>query len=120
MTEDVEQILATATVTTELIGQGLTASGLYFTAVSGYLLAAYFIGKDLGRLQAAIITVVFVSFTATTAIGAVSFYQQAVFFGNTYGLGHAPFWPVVSTGVIQSLGILVALKFMWDVRHPKE
>lgn len=119
MTEDVEQILAAASVVTEMLGQATTATSLYFTAVSGYLLVAFFKGKDLGRLQAAIITVIFVFFTATTSLEAVGLFQNAVYFGNTYGLGRTPQWAAIPAAVIQPFGILASLKFMWDVRHPK-
>jgi hypothetical protein len=119
MTEDVEQVLAAATLTAELIGQASTNMSLYITAVSGYVLIAYFLGKNLTRLQAAIITVLFIYFSFFITFITLAFFQNALYFGTTYGLGRVPSWPASSAGIIQSLGIVAALKFMWDVRHPK-
>jgi hypothetical protein len=47
------------------------------------------------------------------------FYEGAFYFGDTYGAGRAPYWPIYIVAILLSLGILACLKFMWDVRHPK-
>lgn len=51
MNADVEQILATAQLVTELFGQATDAMNLYLTVTSGYLLVAYLVGKELTWLQ---------------------------------------------------------------------
>jgi hypothetical protein len=119
MAPDVEQILATATLVTELTGASASAMSLYLTATSGYLLVAYLRGKELTVLQTAIITTLFVFFVATNTVAAVSYMQNAFYFGSTYGEGRVPSWGAGTVGTILSLGILASIKFMWDVRHPK-
>ena len=119
MDADVEQILAVAELTTELLGNAGSAMGLYITITSGYLLVAYLAGKDLTRMQAVIIAVLYVTFATFNTIAVVRYFQSAFYFGHTYGAGLTPYWPVYGLGSLFALGILACLKFMWDVRHPK-
>jgi hypothetical protein len=119
MAPDVEQILATASLVTELMGGSASAMSLYLTATSGYLLVAYLRGKELTVLQAAIISTLFVFFATTNTLAAVGYMQSAFYFGSTYGEGRAPSWGAGVMGTLLSLGILASIKFMWDVRHPK-
>ena len=119
MDADVEQIIAVAELTTELLGNAGSAMGLYVTVTSGYLLVAYLAGKELTRLQAVIISVLFVTLATFNTIAVVSYFQSAFYFGHTYGAGRAPYWPVYGLGTLFFLGIFACLKFMWDVRHPK-
>jgi hypothetical protein len=119
MDADVEQILAVAELTTELLGNAGSAMGLYITITSGYLLVAYLAGKYLTRLQTVIISVLFIVLATFNTIAVVSYFENAFYFGHTYGAGRVPYWPVYGMGTLFSLGILACLKFMWDVRHPK-
>jgi hypothetical protein len=119
MTHDVDQILATATLVTELLGGASSAMSLYLTVLSGYLLVAYLAGKQLSFLQTTIVTVLFMFFTTTNTIATVSYTQSAYYFGHTYGEGRVPSWGAPVIGVLLFFGIMAAVKFMWDVRHPK-
>ena len=119
MTGDVEQILAAATLVTELFSGAASAMSLYLTVTSGYLLVAYLVGKELTLPQTAIITTLFIFFTSANTVATVSYMSNAYYYGHTYGNGRAPFWEAPATGMILSLGILASIKFMWDVRHPK-
>ena len=119
MDANVEQVIAVATLTTEILGQAGEAMNTYLVGVSGYLLVAYFIGKDLSPLQAMIITVLFVTFCAGNTFAVYQYFESAVHFGHTYGEGRAPKMAGEYVASIFSLGILASLKFMWDVRHPK-
>lgn len=119
MNVDIEQLLATATLVTELTDAASSAMSLYLTVVSGYLLVAYLIGKNLTFLQTTIITTLFLFFCTTNTISTVTLMQTAYYFGHTYGEGRFPSWAAAVVGIILSGGILAAIKFMWDVRHPK-
>ena len=119
MNEDVDQILATGEVVAELVGQVGDYTALYLTLLSGYLIVAYVQGKHLSRMQAAIITTLFLCWTFVNTLSSVSALNAAVYFGHTYGAGLLPEWGSLSIAVLQGLGTLAALKFMWDVRHPK-
>lgn len=119
MTADVEQILAAATVATEILAAAGSAMSLYLTVISGYLLVAYIAGKELTFLQTTIITVLFGFFAGLNTIATMSYMESAHYFGSTYGAGRSPAWAAPAVGTVLFLGILAALKFMWDVRHPK-
>ena len=119
MDAEVEQIIAVAELTAELLGNAGSAMGLYVTVTSGFLLVAYLAGNELTRLQTVIISVLYVTFAVFNTIAVVSYFQNAFYFGHTYGAGRMPYWPVYGLGTLFSLGILASLKFMWDVRHPK-
>jgi hypothetical protein len=120
MDTDVEQIIAVAQLTTELVAGGANAMNIYLTATSGYLLVAYLAGKNLTRMQTLIITVLYAVFASFNTIAILSHFNNAFYFGHTYGAGLVPRWPIYGIGILFPLGILASLKFMWDVRHPKD
>ena len=103
---------------------GMTAMTLYLTAVSGYLLVAYMIGSKLTRLQCTIITCLFLWFSVFVTIGTAGYLGRATQLRGFYseftpsGLSMDS-WVVWSSSGLELIGILAALKFMWDVRHPK-
>ena len=120
MTDDVEQILATANVVSDLLAGSTSAMSLYLTVMSGYLLVAYLVGKELSFLQTTIITTLFVSFSIFNTVVMVSYLQTAYFYGHTYGLARLPGWATEVSAIMLAGGILAAVKFMWDARHPKK
>ena len=120
MEADVEQIIAVGEMVGEFYGQAMVAMSLYVTAVSGYLLVAYFVGERLTALQTAIFTCLFVFFSSFMTFGAYGFFANANYFGLTYGRGLAPQWTDEVCLTLQGLGIIASLKFMWDVRYPKK
>jgi hypothetical protein len=119
MNSEVEQVLATATLVTELLNAASGAMSLYLTVISGYLLVAYLVGKDLTLLQTTIITTLFIFFCSTNTLATMSYMQNAYYFGQTYGAGRAQEWWAPLSGTLLALGVFAALKFMWDVRHPR-
>jgi len=119
MDPETEQVLAATQIVVEQLGGANGAMTLYLTVTSGYLLVAYLAGKELTRLQAAIITCLYMGFTATNTLAVISFFNAAIHYGHTYGTGRMPLWPPYIVGTMFFLGILACLKFMWDVRHPK-
>jgi len=119
MNIEIEQTIATAQLVTELLGQAQSSMSLYLTITSGYLLVAYLAGKNLTRLQAAIVTVLYAFFAIATITAVVDYYATAAHFGHTYGEGRAPLWGGSLMGAILCCGVIACLKFMWDVRHPK-
>jgi hypothetical protein len=92
---------------------------LYLTAASGYLIVAYFQGNNLTRMQVGVVTTLFIYFALFVTFGTFSFFQNAHYFGATYGLGRSMVWTGSVAGMVQLFGIVAALKFMWDVRHNK-
>ena len=110
----------TIQLVTELMGQGQVSLGLYLTVTSGYLLVAYLVGNDLTRLQVFIVTVLFAVVAGLNTLAAAAFWESAAHFGHTYGEGRASTWAWKAVAFVLGAGIFASLKFMWDVRHPKE
>ena len=119
MNIELEQTFAAAQLVTEILGQAQSAMSLYLTITSGYLLVAYLAGRNLTRLQAAIVTVLYAFFAIATTIAVVNYFATAVHFGHTYGEGRMPLWGGSVMGAVLCCGVIACLKFMWDVRHPK-
>ena len=61
-----------------LISAGLSAMGLYFTAVTGYLITAYLIGARLTRSQLLIISALFVVFALIMIFTGFSMTERAI------------------------------------------
>jgi hypothetical protein len=108
------------------ISNSIQSISIYLTVVSAYLVAAFIAGERLTRRQVVIVNCLFVAgagiFTYTT-IGLL-FRQQhyvlelAQLQPKIVLPGRVPLAPIM--GFVQLGGIGASLKFMWDVRHPKE
>ena len=98
----------------------------YVTITTGYLIAAYLVGRKLGRLQITIISFLYVGMASIASYAIFAWTARAVHFATM----HASADPMsgVYPGKYASpaltiflvIGILASLKFMWDIRHPKE
>ncbi len=97
----------------------------YFTILTAYLITAYIAGIKLAKSQVLIINVGFVILAgmcalAVTGTGAryLEFTRQiAEVNPQRIYLASAPMAWAISAASFG--GLLAALKFMWDVRHPK-
>ncbi|MEP1471754.1 MAG: hypothetical protein ABJK25_12335 [Halieaceae bacterium] len=123
---------------TELLGlvqteieilQGGTEWGI--TILTGYLLIAYVIGRDLNFFQVSFVNIVFLVLAGSTIDSSVSshavvgnlmeeLYQQNADFALRVGYGRTEMpivaWLRPAVSMVVTLG---ALFFMWSVRHPK-
>ena len=106
---------------------GLLQSWLmaYFTILTAYLITAYAVGDQLNRFQVFVITTLFavlnslcVAAVMGTGMRFVEFTQQVSDLNPERVYLVSPSM-MLTTGTSLSVGILVALRFMWDVRHPK-
>ena len=104
-------------------GEAQTTSALFLTVISGYLVVAYLLGRDLTKSQFRIFTGIFIVFAGAQIAGH---FITMLTMGNiaaksvTLGGSARPmmFWSVVY--LVIHLAIAAAcLKFMWDIRHPK-
>lgn len=102
----------------------MAAMSLYLTVLSGYLIVAYLAGSKLTRMQCSIITVAFV-LSAFLFSGAVRGYGYRALFliGKTSEEYHT--WQMMNEPSLLFIlttmagGVIAALRFMWDVRHPR-
>ena len=100
-----------------LIGTSLSSTGLYMTAVTGYLIAAYLVGAKLTRSQLFIVSALFVVFSFVMTFTGFSLTERAIQLevereGRRDALDMASYFMVL----VQTLGIFAALKFMMDIR----
>jgi hypothetical protein len=103
----------------------LTWVGLSFTTLTAYLVTAYIVGKSLTRSQVWMINIFFCLYQVVTVNGVhtsgsryLEFVQEIrainperIYSFNVIGLYFAP--------SLFTIVMFIALKFMWDVRHPK-
>ena len=103
-------------------------ASLYFALVSGYLITAFLIGERLTRLQVTLINSLFILWTLgilmgyNTSVAAVVDLDTAIrqLQSPSVGsnLGNSASAHIFS--VVQAMGIIASLIFMWSIRHPKK
>ncbi len=95
---------------------------VYLSLTFAYLATAYFIGKNLSRMQAATVNTIFLLFACITAWGTAAYTnagtQTLVRAGADLDGFYSPKpWVATLVGVGAMVGVIMCLKFMWDVRH---
>ena len=107
------------------IANSMAAFTVYITFTFGFLATSYIVGSKLERFQALTVTGLYVIAAGYSTIIMVAWLQA--FFAiteakatalDTILLMQRGYW-VLGTIVIQSMGILVSLYFMWNVRLSK-
>jgi hypothetical protein len=119
MTE--HELLDTFTTTQALMHDWSTT---YFSVVTAYLVAAFVIGAKLTRSQAFIANASFSIFSALCAWGTIGtglrmleIKSEIRMLNPTRRFLFGMPALVITSGLLVA-GIFIALKFMWDVRHP--
>jgi hypothetical protein len=102
----------------------MAAMSLYLTILSGYLIVAYLAGGKLTSTQCTIITIAFVLSALLFTWAVRGYGYRAIFLiGKTSQEFHT--WQMMDEPSLLFIlaimvgGVIAALKFMWDVRHPK-
>lgn len=104
----------------------LDSFGYYLTILASYLVAGYLAGSKLSTLQTLTISILFVFGAIVTAYTSFSYMSRAVELADVLESLHpGRFYggqPSARNGLfgLQIAGIIASLKFMWDIRHPKE
>jgi hypothetical protein len=103
---------------------------MYFTLVSAYLVVAYLVGAKLSSGQNAVVTALYIVWVAgvtqwqyTTSTQTLGIIDELLSIESVILPSPAESEvQVVLYGflVVQVLGILASLWFMWKVRHPKK
>ena len=100
---------------------------LFYTLVFGYLLAAHFIGQKLTKIQALILTVLYLAAVSYNRISAWGIYKGFIFYygqmeemvGTPIPRGMATHENLYLVTIFIVFSVLASLYFMWSVRHPK-
>ena len=106
----------------------LTAFGMYITVLSAYVIAAFVAGKRLNSAQVSIVNVLFVCSAGNFTLGTVACYSWTYEYSirlleldpNRASSIDLNEFVAMYIGVIQILGIVACLYFMWNSRHTKE
>ena len=106
-------------------GNSLSAYGIFLTLVTAYLATAYLVGRKLTGSQVSILTTLFV-IVASLAGFSVAAYTNAgtdmiirAFPESRGGLLGPRLWLTPVVMMVNVFTVIMCLKFMWDVRHPK-
>ena len=95
------------------------------TAVTGYLVVAYLAGRQLTTTQSITISVLFVFVSLMAVWSSFAYMARAIEIADMLELVHPDKFygaqPITQSGmvIVQTLGIMACVKFMWDIRHPK-
>jgi predicted anti-sigma-YlaC factor YlaD len=107
------------------VNGGTAVIGIFFTILSGYLIAAWLIGEKLTRTQVIMVNILYLS-SATMMIWAwiarflaALHFQNQLLVLNPQSTESVTIYIITGFSSILFILILVSLKFMWDVRHPK-
>ena len=125
---DYQHIEAREAILQSVIALGdLQAShvAIYLTLLFAYIIVAYIAGSQLTRLQAVLVTSLFIAASswevfsiATQSIATGFKVAQLAEIGGQ--VGKAPsqpsFWVLA---LLWAVGCVTALAFMWSIRHPK-
>ena len=108
-----------------LFANGLSSFALFLSVVFAYIVSAYLVGAQLTRTQVRMLTFVFVIVAALIAWSIAAYTNGGVnlsslaFPDNTDHFFTPKSWVPPFVLGIGLVIICIALKFMWDVRHPK-
>jgi len=99
---------------------GLVTLMGYFSVFTAYLVVAYLVGLKLSRQQVIVINGLFLIMQLLMIWGTAGFFWRAR--GCMDQVREAPLGAIAAYHVVLpllSIGVIVGLKFMWDIRHPK-
>ena len=107
------------------IENGISFTLMYISVFTGYLLMAYLVGARLTSLQCSIATGAFIVFSGWCTWGSTALlnagWVTAIELRKTRPeLTPIDVNPALVLFVVLMIGIVGALKFMWDIRHPKK
>jgi hypothetical protein len=107
-------------------GNTISLVGLVVTLISGYLIAAYIAGAEMNHSQAVIINTLYIGFASFLILSMLSFSMSAgeldtfAFEMSTTRTSPPRIFLAYLVAIFTSLCVCASLKFMWDIRHPKQ
>ena len=107
-------------------GNTISLVAILITLISGYLIAAYLVGSQLGRTQVVIVNTLYVLLstfllmsTYNLSIRATEMAAIAIEMSDKRILT-PQLWIPMGMITIFSFCLVASLNFMWDVRHPQD
>jgi hypothetical protein len=103
-----------------------TYLGILITVISGYLIVAYVVGAHLAKGQIIIINFLYIFFaTLLWYANSAALFKQVEIVEQLRAIQPDAFYPAgyevaFAVALVTYLVVLASLKFMWDIRHPKE
>jgi len=101
-------------------------ASLYFALVSGYLIVAWVVGARLSTIQVSVINGLFVVWIVSITQGYVSSASAVVELERAISQLASTSSDAIDTSsgtyafaIVQIVGLIASLFFMWNVRHPK-
>jgi len=97
--------------------------GMYVSITTAFLIASYLAGGKLSNLQTATVSILYVVASAVAAWATVGYCSRAIPIANALEVIHPERFygmqplVLVTLSVLQTLGIIASLKFMWDTKH---
>jgi hypothetical protein len=101
----------------------LSIAAMQLTLLSGYLIVAYVVGRELSRSQVVIVNLLYLTMYGLLAFASYTFVMRAAhlmqYAVELSNQRLTPAWPKVAivTSVVFVLAMVASLKFMWDIRH---
>jgi hypothetical protein len=112
-------------VSHESWSNAISLVALFVSILSGYLIVAYMVGKNMTRSQIVILNTLFLGLSGFFVLGALEFARislemeyLALEIGTQRIVEPQAYLPYGLT-MFYGICIIAALRFMWDVRHPK-
>ena len=112
-------------VSHESWSNAISLVALFVSILSGYLIVAYLAGKNMTRSQIVIVNSLFVGLAGFLIMGQLAFASIsiemdfiAIEMSTQRFVRPQPYIPYGLT-IFYGICVIAALKFMWDVRHPK-
>jgi len=109
-------------------GNSITATGVYFSILTAYLLVAYIAGNQLTKYQVMFINVVFIFYNLIASMNLAMMIRTRMglserlieMSGETKVVSDEVGIVLISVFILMRIMLVVgAMGFMWQVRHPK-
>ena len=91
----------------------------YFTVLSAYFIVAYAVGSSMNRSQVIAVNGLFLVMALFMILGNTSYFWTSYNYRQLAGTYTSPFPAYLVALPLLLIGVVLGLKFMWDIRHPK-
>jgi hypothetical protein len=112
-------------VSQESWSNAISLVAIFVSILSGYLIVAYLAGKNMTRSQIVIVNTLFIGLAGFLVLAQLAFSNTsaeldylALQISTQRSVEPQPYLAYTLT-MFYGICIIAALKFMWDVRHPK-